>query len=206
MHTKLQGLNQGQTVGQALKRPTSEITDVKHVSTKRAKISANSAPSLSGINFARSRMFCSRPTLNSLGYVAFGFRHNRGLRNVFFCSCINIPAPHGTNTWNGVDVLNRYSNGQSREENLHVLQTIFPKQFGLSNVFTSGFKSNIQLEEEINRLAIKNHGKPPFVPKRLSGTTLELVAKLQKLQSQCPYSFLLRYYCPASVRPHFLIS
>jgi len=90
-HIGGQGLNRdaGQTVGQSVKRPTSEMTDTKNRAAKRPKFtdSAAAAP-LSRINFACSKMFSSRPTINSRGDVTFGFRHNCEL-NCFFGSCIS---------------------------------------------------------------------------------------------------------------------
>lgn len=56
------------------------MTDTKNVpgqTTKKAKLDTSSvAASLSGINFARSKMFYAKPMLNSSGKVRFGFRHN----------------------------------------------------------------------------------------------------------------------------------
>lgn len=83
-----QGLNRdvGQAVGQSVKRP---MADAKDGSAKRLKLTnCVAAPSLSRINFARSKIFSSRPTINSRGDVAFGFRHNCEL------NCFLVPAYH----------------------------------------------------------------------------------------------------------------
>lgn len=59
-----------------------------------------------------------------------------------------------------VDVLNRYGSSDSVSQTLHVLKYIFPRQFGLHNVFTSvvdryetslPFKDYFTREEEIAR-------------------------------------------------------
>lgn len=80
---------------------------------------------------------------------------------------------------------------------------IFPRQFGLHNVFTHNvdyretvhpFKDYTLREDEI-------HEKYPSVstakiPKRLRGKAVDLVQKLQILHNRCPYKKLLEYYCP----------
>ena len=100
---------------------------------------------------------------------------------------------------NRQDLLNRYPNGNSKDESTHVLKHIFPKQFGLSNVLTSGTWVGTNREDEIENLTLRNGRRAP-VPKRLQDSVITLAAKLQKLQSQCPYHILLRYYCPIFVR------
>ena len=77
---------------------------------------------------------------------------------------------------------------------MRVLQHIFPKQFGLSNVLILGTRIAINREDEIENLKLRNGGRVPLVPKRLRGSIITLTAQLQKLQSQCPYHILLRYY------------
>ena len=86
---------------------------------------------------------------------------------------------------------------------------IFPRQFGLHNVFTAEvdpketvqpFKDYILREDEI-------HAKFPLggvikIPKRLRGKASALVQKLQVQHSRCLYKGLLKYYCP--VRPTLL--
>lgn len=118
-----------------------------------------------------------------------------------------------------VDVLNRYpyherQNTEIAEaddpdyrvepvpNSLHVLMYMFPRQFGLHNVFTSAldtretvqpFKDYTVREDEIQaRLKKEPRIK---VPKRLRGEALRLVQKLQILHQRCPYDVLLKYYC-----------
>ena len=99
------------------------------------------------------------------------------------------------------------------------MKYIFPRQFGLHNVFTSDvnaretsqpFKDYTLREEEINqaerRILARGDGKKTVVmngqghiPKRLRGPAMVLVKKLQIRHSRCSYEKLLRYYCPIKV-------
>ena len=87
---------------------------------------------------------------------------------------------------------------------------IFPRQFGLHNVFTSPvspletaqkFKDYTLREEEIQSAFPTNpdEPKPQFakLPKRLRGDAEHMVQRFQVLHSRCSYIELLRYYCPA---------
>ena len=90
-----------------------------------------------------------------------------------------------------------------QQNTTHVLMYIFPRQFGLHNVFdhdvnpqetVQPFKDYTLREDEI-------HQKFPTlstikIPKRLRGKVAGLVQKLQKQHSRCPYKKLLDYYCP----------
>lgn len=93
------------------------------------------------------------------------------------------------------------------------MKYIFPRQFGLHNVFTSPvdrretvqpFKDYTLREQEIalrqRQIQLKNASPtgPPKVrlPKRLRGQAVVLVKKLQKLHRRCSYAELLRHYCP----------
>lgn len=93
------------------------------------------------------------------------------------------------------------------------MKYIFPRQFGLHNVFTSSvdlretvqpFKDYTLREQEITqhqrriRLKHANSTEAPIthIPKRLRGQAMALVKKLQKLHSQCYYVELLKHYCP----------
>lgn len=83
----------------------------------------------------------------------------------------------------------------------HVMMYIFPRQFGLHNVFTSTldtretvqpFKDYTVRDDEIKA---RGNGTKNKVPKRLRGEAAELAQKLQILHQRCPYDALLRYYC-----------
>lgn len=103
------------------------------------------------------------------------------------------------------------------------MKYIFPRQFGLHNVFTSKvdtretaqpLKDYTFREDEISRVEERKvsrhsrhfesgveHGAKESVkiPKRLRGMTVELVKKLQIQNQRCPYKELLRHYCPQGV-------
>ncbi|EED18804.1 telomerase reverse transcriptase, putative [Talaromyces stipitatus ATCC 10500] len=137
------------------------------------------------IIFVRRRMLYARPAINSKGDVRFGLRH--------------------------IHVLNRFSNSSNLADTVHVMKYIFPRQFGLHNVFTSvvdsretvqPFKDYTLREEEIARLKVAQGSRyalvRPKIPKRLRGGPLQLVQKLQKRNQTCAYTELLRHYCPIS--------
>ncbi len=123
-----------------------------------------------------------------------------------------------------VDALSRYSDHNNREHTAHILKYIFPREFGLDNVFTCSvgkketahaFKDYTLREHEIaawarsivniTTKARPNGGRKPSpaqvlarVPRRLRGV-VKLVQKLQRLQTKCAYLQLLKHYCPSSV-------
>ena len=95
-----------------------------------------------------------------------------------------------------------------------ILMYMFPRQFGLHNVFTSTvdptktaqkFQDYTLREDEIARKFAwqRSESTPPkvHVPKRLRGMTTALVRRLQVAHNRCSYSGLLRYYCPAEKKP-----
>ncbi|EEH04418.1 telomerase reverse transcriptase [Histoplasma capsulatum G186AR] len=141
------------------------------------------------ITFVRSRMLYARPALNAKGRVRFGLRH--------------------------IHVFNRYPQSNNRNHTLHILKYIFPRQFGLHNVFTSRvnpkettqpFKDYTLREEEISYFRNqrdtsredpeKSSELPGKIPKRLRGDLVVLIQNLQRRHQRCPYVELLRYYCP----------
>lgn len=106
------------------------------------------------------------------------------------------------------------------------MKYMFPRQFGLQNVFTPqsdgrngmvNFKSGIFREKEITQMEYQRQLRQPQskkkcadadadggvaslkVPKRLRGM-IETVRKLRNRNARCSYSQLLRYYCPTEVR------
>jgi telomerase reverse transcriptase len=96
------------------------------------------------------------------------------------------------------------------------MKYLFPKQFGLHNVFTSivdtsetiqPFKDYTLREQEISQIARRamqktNTSSNGFgavkqrLPKRLRGKTFSLVKDLQKFHSRCSYHELFKHYCP----------
>ncbi|KAF3481825.1 telomerase reverse transcriptase [Arthroderma uncinatum] len=136
------------------------------------KAPQNTVKTPAEIVFVRRRMFYARPALNAKGEVKLGLRH--------------------------IHVLNRYAE-INRANTVHVMKHIFPRQFGLHNVFTATvnwaetdmpFKDYTFREKEID---LKPGDK---IPRRLRGKLVELVQKLQKRHSRCSYVELLRHYCP----------
>jgi hypothetical protein len=125
--------------------------------------------------------------------------------------------------------LNRFSDLEDQQQTIHILQYIFPRQYGLHNAFTSkvdvretamAFKDYTLREKELHLamcrdLSEKNRTPERVsrwksrLPKRLRGETMDLVAKLRKLNKRCSYVELLRHYCPVEVtvtmREHKLI-
>lgn len=89
-----------------------------------------------------------------------------------------------------------------------MLMYIFPRQFGLHNVFTSEVdktKTSQSLQdytvrdEEIAKLlrqTTASHRGAPKIPKRLRGTAKELARRLQIQHKRCSYYELLQHYCP----------
>lgn len=103
---------------------------------------------------------------------------------------------------------------QQNEAHTHrVMMYMFPRQFGLHNVFTSKInpketsqrlKDYTLREEEIFEKfgQLRDGSVHVKIPKRLRGHARILVHKLQVLHQRCSYSQLLQHYCPVCpVRP-----
>lgn len=102
----------------------------------------------------------------------------------------------------------------TRQNHLHTLRVMmymFPKQFGLHNVFTS----RVNLKETSQRLKdytlredeiLEKFGRLGDddvnikTPKRLRVRAMDLVRRLQILHQRCSYSRLLRHYCPVCLK------
>ncbi|RMZ73943.1 telomerase reverse transcriptase [Pyrenophora seminiperda CCB06] len=150
--------------------------------------SENKAPG--AIAFVRSRMLYAKAALNAKGGVRFGMRH--------------------------IHVLNRFPDRNDKQQTVHIMQYIFPRQFGLHNVFTSKvdpretampFKDYTLREKEIHSSMCRELGaratNPEDIarwklrtPKRLRGEAIALVEKLRLLHQRCSYMEMLRHYCP----------
>ncbi|KAL4996032.1 hypothetical protein BDV10DRAFT_187519 [Aspergillus recurvatus] len=143
--------------------------------------------------FCRQRMLYARPHLNSNGGITFGLPNH---------------------------ILSRFPSSHSLQQTVHMMKYVFPRQFGLHNVFTtqSNYRENplsknySSREEEIARKeglgpARYQPGASGFgatagkrqesikIPKRLRGKPLELIRQLQNRSRRCCYKKLLRYYC-----------
>lgn len=95
---------------------------------------------------------------------------------------------------------------------MKVTMHMFPRQFGLHNVFTSDvsyletaqkFQDYTLREREITEYVEKSKrlskDRMPKLPKRLRGRAWSLVRRLQLLHGRCSYGELLKHYCPSEV-------
>ncbi|KAJ5147503.1 hypothetical protein N7526_000855 [Penicillium atrosanguineum] len=124
-------------------------------------------------------------------------------------------------------VFNRCSSLDSSAQTVHVMKYIFPREFGLNNVFTVSADSNSSVdmlsnhnrrESEIARddeqrrqrrcqssgdqLRAELGGNlSEKVPKRLRGKAMELISRLRLNHARCSYGELLKYYCPDPTGP-----
>ncbi|KAF2456692.1 hypothetical protein BDY21DRAFT_379669, partial [Lineolata rhizophorae] len=140
------------------------------------------------IRFVRSRMFYAKPALKANGSVRFGMRH--------------------------MHVLNRFPDKHDRQSTVHIMLYIFPRQFGLHNVFTSKVdyresafmsKDYTIRETEIKRALLQRSNKISRdskgcvkLPKRLRGDPERVIQRLRALHSKCAYHYLIKHYCPIS--------
>ncbi|SPO00927.1 related to telomerase reverse transcriptase [Cephalotrichum gorgonifer] len=168
--------------------------------TSSGRIQAIRSPT--DISFMRNRILYARSALTVKGNIESGLRHVHIL-NRAPCRQKDAGAkgrPHGDD---------------SIEENtLLVMAYIFPRQFGLHNVFTSSVdrtKTTQKLqdytlrEDEISAKFSKEGGnearddKPGLcirLPKRLRGEAIHLTRRLQILHARCSYFSLLEHNCP----------
>ncbi|KAI8298309.1 Telomerase reverse transcriptase [Colletotrichum sp. SAR11_59] len=149
----------------------------------------------SELPFMRNRMLYARAALTGRGTVHYGFRHIHVLSR---CPRVTDSAQPDPDRKTRLD--------QSNEQNtLKVMMYIFPRQFGLHNVFTSKvdhlktaqkFPDYTLREEEINPLFKDQKIR---TPKRLRGDVKRLVEHLQLLHGRCAYAELLRHHCPSAI-------
>jgi telomerase reverse transcriptase len=164
----------------------------------------------SAITFVRSRMLYARAALNGKGGARFGMRHIR--------RCTRLRPLHAP-TETSPDVLNRFPDRQDHSQTIHIMKYIFPRQFGLHNVFMSKVdaretampcKDYTLREQEIKQVLMKACARKgasseeiekwkSHLPKRLRGDAVALVDKLRTLNQRCSYFELLRHYCPVEV-------
>ena len=115
-----------------------------------------------------------------------------------------------------LDVFNQFSSLCSTEQTIHVMKSIFPRQFGLANVFTPAgvriedrdrLRHGASREDEVYRrvapqgdIKAQNGDRAPTkLPKRLRGEAMELVRRMRVYHARCPYKKLLQHYCPVEV-------
>ncbi|KAI0841960.1 hypothetical protein F5Y06DRAFT_164723 [Hypoxylon sp. FL0890] len=177
------------------------LSDVEVISNEKSgeQLAGDAVKTPSEIIFVRNRMLYARAALNARRLVHFGLRHIHVLNR---------------SPYNQLDEEEEQQAESRRRIALHneahtlrVMMYIFPRQFGLHNVFTSkvNFKETSQRlkdytlrEEEIFQKFGRLNEPTTRVqtPKRLRGTATELVRKLQILHQRCSYSRLLQYHCP----------
>ncbi|KAL8360048.1 hypothetical protein RB598_008400 [Gaeumannomyces tritici] len=158
--------------------------------------SSSTAKSPATIVFVRSRMLYSRAALNARGAVHFGLRHIHVLNRYPFAASSRPASMAGEE-----DEISK----DNWRNTLHCMMYMFPRQFSLHNAFTSvvdSAKTTQKLqdytlrEDEIQQKFRLRESELPPLPKRLRGSTYQLVQKLQILHKRCSYSALLQHYCP----------
>ena len=108
------------------------------------------------------------------------------------------------------DAFNRFPNQSDMSHVVRIMAYMFPRQFGLHNVFTSAvdvretaqpFKDYTMREEELRRHGVININNTAHqkIPKRLRGELPQLIRRLQRQHNRCSYKELLERYCPAAV-------
>ncbi|KAF4996024.1 hypothetical protein FGRMN_4772 [Fusarium graminum] len=144
----------------------------------------------SDINLVRSRIFYAKPSLTAKGLVQPGFKHIHVLNRCHASLKSTDPSIN-------------------RQDTIKIMMYIFPRQFGLHNVFTSQvdpsktsqkFQDYTLREEEIapafQHKAGDNAQKMPKIPKRLRGDVEQLVKRLRVYHGRCSYIELLKHHCP----------
>ncbi|UPX18047.1 RNA-directed DNA polymerase [Ascochyta rabiei] len=177
-----------------LKEPAAEPLSMNPRS-RQPSDSASDYRTLCKIAFVRNRMLYAKPALNGKGGITFGMRH--------------------------IHVLNRFSRREDKQQVIQIMRYIFPRQFGLHNVFTSKvdaretampLKDYTLREKEIHQgmcrdLGDKIHNPNEVakwklrVPKRLRGDVVLMIEKLRILNQRCSYAEMLRHYCPVEALP-----
>ncbi|OAA73491.1 Telomerase ribonucleoprotein complex - RNA-binding domain protein [Cordyceps fumosorosea ARSEF 2679] len=153
---------------------------------------------VSEITIVRSRMFYARPALTSRGRIRAGYRHIHVLNR----------CPHIS----GDGKAELTATQKNTVNTAKVMMYIFPRQFGLHNVFTSTidpkktaqkFQDYTVRDEEITTHlgSDQNFLKRgvPKMPKRLRGTAQNLIRRLQIRHRQCSYIQLIWHYCTSSM-------
>jgi telomerase reverse transcriptase len=152
------------------------------------------------ITFVRSRILYARAAFNAKGSVRLGLRHVHVLNRV--------PCRSKQSSQTGTDV-RRGRSAENERRLVWVMMYMFPRQFGLHNVFTSRVdkkRTTQKLQDYTMReeeIAAKfgsledDDWRIPQTPKRLRGQTKALVQRLRELHERCSYAELLQHCCPA---------
>ncbi|RCI15533.1 hypothetical protein L249_3433 [Ophiocordyceps polyrhachis-furcata BCC 54312] len=153
----------------------------------------------SDITLVRSRVLYSRPVLTAVGRVRPGFSPFLDVLNK--CPHVSLPTRDGSSL-NEMDACNELN---TRKLMMH----LFPRQFGLCNVFTPKANSagrdkgsvdyatrEAEFAPLLPRDEVTDRFLLPKVPKRLRGVASHLVQQLQVLHARCSYTQTLDHYCP----------
>jgi hypothetical protein len=153
-------------------------------------------------------MLYARAALNAQGGVRFGLRHIRQSplqSSIFITNVLDVLNRYSEYTKDADDAPTDNSASKAHPSTVRVMMYIFPRQFGLHNVFThdvdyretsQALKDYTLREDEIN---LKYPSASTVkIPKRLRGKGVALVQKLQIQHRRCPYKKLLEHYCPVS--------
>jgi telomerase reverse transcriptase len=181
-----------------LNKKTPSETDVISTDTNEPKqqerplMKQKTARAFSEIRFVRHRMLYTRPAVTSKDGIRLGL--------------------------SPIHVLNRYRDLEDDSQTLHVMKHIFPRQFGLHNVFESAtdhrdtahaFRDYMLREREIEehsrqaaRGRTKSGAKPSKettpLPRRLRGAAFKHSQSIRRRHARCPYVALFKYYCAVS--------
>ncbi|KAF4948179.1 hypothetical protein FSARC_13818 [Fusarium sarcochroum] len=174
--------------------PLAEL-DLPGGSVSLSKGSTSEVRKPADITLVRSRIFYAKPSLTAKGLVQPGYKHIHVLNRCSRCPESTEPG--------------RTTDSPQRQNTIKVLMYMFPRQFGLHNVFTSQidttktsqrFQDYTLREEEIAPAFQKKPGdtghRIPKIPKRLRGDAEQLVKRLQILHGRCSYVELLKHHCP----------
>ena len=143
----------------------------------------------SSIRFVRHRMLYAKPTLTKDGKVLFGLGQ--------------------------FHALNRNKDVEDEAQTACLLRYVFPRQFGLHNVFTSAvhwkdsahsYKDYTIRDREINRTKIRWKARKATdseeacsteqpIPKRLRHGVAALVHSMRSRHAKCSYGSLFAHYC-----------
>ncbi|XWW92627.1 hypothetical protein V2A60_000552 [Cordyceps javanica] len=136
--------------------------------------------------------------MTSRGHIEAGYRHIHALNR--FPYTIDSGEPKST------------AAEKNSVNTAKVMMYIFPRQFGLHNVFTSAVdpKTTVQKfqdytvrDDEVARHLNSDRNflmkGTPKIPKRLRGTPQELVRRMQIRHRRCSYMELIRHYCTSPI-------
>ncbi|KAJ3526128.1 hypothetical protein NM208_g11338 [Fusarium decemcellulare] len=152
--------------------PLSEL-DLPGGAVSLGKASANECRKSSDITLVRSRIFYAKPSLTARGLVQPGFKHIHVLNRCSRGTKLNDPCQPTTD--------------DQRRSTIKVMMYMFPRQFGLHNVFTSQVDTSKTAQKFQDYTLREEEIAPAFQPK--TGQTAVR-------HGRCSYIELLKYYCP----------